>query len=137
MMFNVPQFIDVEDKIAGPLTAKQLLWMIGMGAAILLVRLFTGGGAVMFILSVPVVIVFVLLAFYRPNGQSLISFVLHGVFYLFRPKVSVWRRTRSTRPVRPAAVRKNESSRKAPPTGRVVRQEDIRRVADMLDRREG
>ena len=35
MLFNVPQYIDVEDKIVGPLTGKQLLWMIGMGIMLL------------------------------------------------------------------------------------------------------
>ena len=70
MMFNVPQFIDVEDKIAGPLTVKQLLWMIGM-VAVLLAIFFSLDGAVMVIAAIPVVLLFVALAFYRPNGQPL------------------------------------------------------------------
>jgi hypothetical protein len=40
MLFNVPQFIDVEDKIAGPLTVKQVLWLIGMGAVLFIVWTF-------------------------------------------------------------------------------------------------
>ena len=35
MQFNIPQFIDKEDKIVGPLTAKQLGWMFGGGAILL------------------------------------------------------------------------------------------------------
>lgn len=133
MMFNVPQFVDVEDKIAGPLTAKQLLWMVGMGAAILVVRLLTGGGAAMYILSVPVVVLFILLAFYKPNGQPLILFVIHGIFFLFRPKVMMWRRPHigavypSYRGKKKAATER--SKRRESP----VTVEEIKNVAEMLD----
>lgn len=86
MMFNVPQFIDVEDKIAGPLTVKQLLWMIGMGA-VLLAIFFALDGAAMIVAAVPVVLLFVALAFYRPNGQPLIVYFGNAFLFLFRPKV--------------------------------------------------
>lgn len=134
MMFNVPQFVDVEDKIAGPLTAKQLLWMIGMGAAILVIRLFTGGGASMYIISVPVIVIFFLFAFYRPNEQSLVMFVVHGIFYLFRPKVMIWRRPHIGA-VFPSANRgKKEDASASQPTTRRATLEEIRETAEMLDR---
>lgn len=41
-MFSTPQFIDVEDKIAGPLTWRQLLWMIGMGITLLVIYTMIG-----------------------------------------------------------------------------------------------
>ncbi len=91
-MFSVPQFIDVEDKIAGPLTWKQLLWMIGLLVLLLMIYTFMGGGALFFIIAVPLVLSFSALAFYRPQGQSLLSLVGHGFFFLFRPKVAVWER---------------------------------------------
>ena len=37
MISNVPQFIDTEDKIVGPLTAKQLGWMAVGGVLFLIV----------------------------------------------------------------------------------------------------
>lgn len=91
MMFNVPQFIDVEDKIAGPLTWRQILWMIGM-VAILLVLYNIFDSSTFFTLAIPVILLFSALAFYRPNGVSMIEFLTHGVFFLFQPKVSVWER---------------------------------------------
>lgn len=91
MMFNVPQFIDVEDKVAGPLTWRQLLWMIGMGV-LLLVLYNVVPGLAFIVIAIPVVLAFVALAFYRPHGQPLISFIGHGFFFFFRPKVAVWER---------------------------------------------
>ena len=91
MMFSVPQFIDVEDKVAGPLTWKQLLWMIGMGAALLVVfSIFAPGFAI--VVGIPVALLFIGLAFYKPNGFPLTTFIFHGIMFLFRPKVAVWER---------------------------------------------
>lgn len=92
MLINVPQYIDVEDKIVGPLTAKQLGWVIALGI-ILLILWNVVPSPVFFILAIPLTILFVALAFYRPYGQPLGSFVVFGVMYLFRPKVYIWRRT--------------------------------------------
>ncbi len=91
MMFSVPQFIDVEDKIAGPLTWRQLLWMIGMGA-ILLFFYSIFDTALFIVIAVPTTLLFIGLAFYRPNGVSLTTFIFHGILFFFRPKVAVWER---------------------------------------------
>ncbi len=104
MMFSVPQFIDVEDKIAGPLTWKQLLWMIGMGATILtILGIFSTVAAI--VISVPVVILFMALAFYRPGGFPMSTFLFNSAFFLFRPKVAVWERPTEVAPTKkqPAA----------------------------------
>ncbi len=91
MLFNVPQYIEIEDKIAGPLTAKQLLWMFGMGAVLLILWGILETGA-FFMASIPVVLIFCALAFYRPHGQPLIKFIIWGVMFAFHPKTFVWRR---------------------------------------------
>ncbi|MDD5463691.1 MAG: PrgI family protein [Candidatus Moranbacteria bacterium] len=92
MLINVPQYIDVEDKIAGPLTAKQLGWIIILGI-ILIILWNVVPMAVFFIIGIPVTILFVSLAFYRPYGQPLASFFLYGIMYFFRPKIYIWKRT--------------------------------------------
>jgi hypothetical protein len=91
MMSSVPQFIDVEDKIAGPLTWKQLAWMIGLGT-ILLVLYNVFPTVIFFIVSVPIVILFSALAFYRPYNQPLILYMIYATYFLFRPKIAVWER---------------------------------------------
>lgn len=91
MLINVPQYIDVEDKIAGPLTAKQLGWMIAMGV-ILLILWNMVPAPVFFILGIPIALLFAGLAFYKPYGQPLGSFAIFGIMYFFRPKIYVWKR---------------------------------------------
>lgn len=132
-MFSVPQFIDVEDKVAGPLTWRQLLWMIGMGAA-LLVTFNTFDTSLFFVTAVPIVLVFVLFAFYRPNGFPLTTFIFHMILYLFRPKVSVWERPVRQQPVSKAEDRPAEKK----DTGtKQIEQEKLRELARILDSRDG
>jgi len=91
MLYNVPQYIDIEDKIAGPLTAKQLLWMFGMGGMLLMMWGFLDK-TTFYIAAVPVVLIFSALAFYRPYGQPLINFVIYSIQYIMRPKLYFWNR---------------------------------------------
>ena len=57
MLINVPQDIDVEDKVAGPLTMKQLGWLIGLG--IILLILWNVLPAIpFFIIGLPLTLIF-------------------------------------------------------------------------------
>ncbi|MDP3957457.1 MAG: PrgI family protein [bacterium] len=130
MMFSVPQFIDVEDKIAGPLTWRQLLWMIGMGA-VLLVCFNMFDATLFFIIAVPTVLLFVALAFYRPNGFPLTTFIFYAVLFLFRPKVSVWERPLRQPPKASAPAEKTEATN----TGaKHIDQEKLTELARILDK---
>lgn len=91
MLIDVPQNIDVEDKIVGPLTAKQMGWMGALGV-ILIILWNMVPKAVFFILGIPATLLFVALAFYRPYGQPLGSFIIFGIMYFFRPKIYFWKR---------------------------------------------
>lgn len=91
MLFNVPQFIDIEDKIVGPLTAKQLGWL-AMGGVIMLV-LYGLLDKTTFIFSALIIaLIFGGLAFYRPYNQPLISFITSSILFVTRPKMYIWKR---------------------------------------------
>jgi len=91
-MSSVPQFIGVEDKIVGPLTWKQLGWMIGMGAVLLV--LFSFFDFTLFIiLGIPIAFLFLVAAFYKPNGFPFTTFVFYLILFLFRPKIAVWKKS--------------------------------------------
>ena len=91
MLLNVPQFIDVEDKVAGPLTAKQIFWLVGMGAVLFIVWTFFDS-ATFFTLAIPIILLFAVFAFYRPYNQSMISFTVNSAMFFFRPKLYTWDR---------------------------------------------
>ena len=87
--FVVPQFIDVEDKIIGPVTTRQFIIIL---AALLLdfaaFKLLTFPFFVLFLLVVTGFAI--ILAFAKVNGQSFNYFLLNLLQTLRRPRLRVW-----------------------------------------------
>lgn len=87
--FTVPQFIDVEDKIIGPITVRQFVIML---AAFLLMvavyRIFTF--AAFLIISILIFGIAAVFSFYRVNGMPFHFFVLNFFQTLKRPSLRIW-----------------------------------------------
>lgn len=91
MQFQVPQFIDVEDKIIGPLTLKQFLYLAGAGGI---------GFMLFFILQtwlwIIVMAIIGLLAFaagfIKINGRPMPIILLAALKYAWQPKLYLWQR---------------------------------------------
>ncbi len=87
--FTVPQFIDVEDKIIGPVTTRQFIIMLATGLLIfMLYKLLVFTAFIMFGL-----LLFGIggtVAFLRINGQPFHFFLLNFVQTFRRPKVKIW-----------------------------------------------
>lgn len=91
MLFNVPQFINIEDKVVGPLTAKQLGWLAIAGVILFFLFNFLDTSA--FIIALVIVgTIFGALAFYRPYNQPLINFIGSSISFVIRPRLYVWKR---------------------------------------------
>lgn len=91
MRFQVPQFIEIEDKIFGPLTIKQFIYIAGgAGLCFILFRLLP------LILVIPlglIVIGFSLgLAFYQINNKPLIYIIQSAFGYFFSSKLYLWKK---------------------------------------------
>ena len=87
--FTVPQFIDIEDKILGPLSARQFLIILSMGLTdTLLYKLLSFWKFLLF--GIPIFIVGVTFAFIRINGQPFHFFVLNMIQTFRKPQLRVW-----------------------------------------------
>lgn len=90
--FVVPQFIDSEDKIFGPVTARQFL--ILMAAILFDFVLFKLLSFVPFIIFATLTIMFAgILAFVKINGVTMHYFALNVLQTFKRPKLRVWQKT--------------------------------------------
>lgn len=91
MQFQVPQFIEVEDKIIGPLTFKQFVWIAGSASLG-----FVGIRALPAIIAYPLALALVAfglaLAFYRVNNRPFIILVQSFFFYIIGPKLYLWKK---------------------------------------------
>lgn len=91
MQANVPQYLDIEDKIVGPLTAKQLGWL-AMGGVIMLVFWNFLDTSAFIIAAIIIAAICGAFAFYRPYNLPLIKFLTNSVYFVMRPKIYIWKR---------------------------------------------
>ncbi len=115
MRFQVPQFIEVEDKIFGSLTLKQFIYLAGGGGLSFMIYRLLGS----FMWSVlPIIVVMgfsAALAFIRINNKPFI-FVVEAAFkYFFASKLYIW---------------KKQDTQKAPKTPEG--EEDIKKYASLM-----
>jgi len=89
MQFKVPQFIDIEDKVFGPLTFKQFAYLAGgAGLAYLAIKFLP---TIFALFLVPALIGFALaLAFMRYNDKPFIFTVEAFVRYYMRDRMYLW-----------------------------------------------
>lgn len=131
MQFSVPQFIDIEDKIIGPLTLKQFLYFLGAGGLIFLFYTFLTT-PFLIVASIPIVGIALLLSFYKPNGRPFIVFLGAIMKYMTRPRLYLWKRTAENREVKEIVPPRKEQ--KAPKMlGEEVTESRLKRLAWVLD----
>ena len=96
MRFQVPQFVEIEDKIIGPFTLKQFL--IYVAGAMVLVPVYLFSDLSLFItVALPVLGIAVAFAHVKINGKSLFSVIMQGAFYVMSPQLFIWRRTNTVK----------------------------------------
>lgn len=87
--FTVPQFIDVENKIIGPITVRQ--FMIFLAAAILVAGCYPLFDFALFLtIAVIVTIIAFTFAFIKINGRPFHLFLLNLIQTIRRPGLRVW-----------------------------------------------
>lgn len=94
MIFQVPQFIDIEDKIFGPFTFRQFLYLAGgAGFVVVMFKLFPI--IVALIISTPVAALALALAFLKINNKSFIFILEAFIKYHFGGKLYIWKKSPS------------------------------------------
>lgn len=109
MQFQVPQFIESEDKIIGPLTLRQFFYISG-GIGLCFLLYFTVQVWLFAVFSVLIMGLTVSLALVKVNGRNLTKVVLDAFHFYWNPQVYVWQ------PEQPA-LPKNEQTLKGAPGG--------------------
>jgi hypothetical protein len=92
MRFQVPQFIEVEDKIFGPLTLKQFIYLLGGGGLSFIIYTFVGNLLISAIIIMPIVALALALAFYKVNNKPFINVVEAAFHYYFGEKLYIWKK---------------------------------------------
>jgi hypothetical protein len=96
MQFKVPQFLDIEDKIFGPFTFSEFIYLAGgAGICFFLFKLLGWGLGI-----VPMMFVAgfsLALTFYKPNNKPFVDMLESAITYFFGYKLYIWQRKRLTK----------------------------------------
>lgn len=95
MRYQVPQFIEIEDKIFGPFTLRQFIYLAGGAALSYILYVLTIPFLPFFlvlILMIPILGLGVALAFYKPNGKPFINMVESAIKYYVGNKLYLWKK---------------------------------------------
>ena len=92
MQFQVPQFIEIEDKIFGPLTLKQFLYLAGGAGASVALFLYIPYKIISIILIIPIIAFSLALTFYKINNKPFIDVVQASFYYYLGGKLYLWKK---------------------------------------------
>lgn len=127
MKFEVPQFVDVEDKIIGPLTWKQFVFLAG-GVGAGLVIFFATPFWFFILVGVPFIIFGAGLAFYQVNNRPLAVLLEAMTSYFTKSRLYLWKREGVAQaPIAPAVP--EHSASPAAPLVASVPEQPLRSIA--------
>lgn len=93
MRFEVPQFIEIEDKIFGPFTWKQFVYLCG-GVGIAGITFITSTLLFVFI-GIPILGLACLLAFYPVNNRPFDVFLESAITFYSSSRIYYWRKKKA------------------------------------------
>jgi hypothetical protein len=106
MRFTLPQFIEHEPKIVGPLTFKQFVY-IGVAGGICFILYFIAPFSIFLIASLILGLGAIALAFLKIGGRSLPAILGNFLKFSLSPKIFIWRKIEA-----PITVFKKEKIKK-------------------------
>ncbi|MDE2001624.1 MAG: PrgI family protein [Patescibacteria group bacterium] len=91
MQFQVPQFIETEDRIVGPLTLKQFLY-VAAGGALCFALFFFLQTVPWILLAFIIMSASVAMAFIQVNGRPLAVTLSAALVYYWQPRFYIWQK---------------------------------------------
>lgn len=91
MQFQVPQYIEVEDKIVGPLTITQFLYLAS-GFLFIFISYFFLAPWLWITAAIIVGSCAAAFAFATYNGRPLMTIIIAGLRYLWQPRAYAWQK---------------------------------------------
>jgi hypothetical protein len=111
MQFQVPQFIETEDKIVGPFSLRQFAY-VGAGGVLSALLYFAAVGWLWVIGSIIIFSIAISLAFVKIEGRPFANVIVSAFNFYWKPQTYVWQPEHPTVTVSPQKVH-DEAGRSA------------------------
>lgn len=131
--FQVPQFITIEDKVIGPFTIKQFLYLAAGAGVVLLAYAFLQ--TFLFFLTAGLAGTLAgSLAFLKVNEQPFPTILKNAIVYLMRPRLYIWRKEEPKRTKKSQDAKKPETTIAAIPKLSASKLTDLAWSLDIKER---
>lgn len=131
MQFRVPQNIDLEDKVIGPMTLKQFVYVLA-GGMLDYVCFLIFDTTLFILLALPITLFFLAMAFAKVQDQPFPKFLQNFIIFLFIPKQRVW--NKKAKPVKLVSKKLDDNTeQKFEPKD--VKTGEIEKISQILDNR--
>ncbi len=91
MKYQVPQFIEVEDKIVGPLTIRQFIYIVGGAGMSFIVYTYLPIYIAIFLIA-GIIGLSLSLAFYKVNNKPFIDFLESAFTFYTKQNLYIWKK---------------------------------------------
>lgn len=104
--YKIPQNIDVEDKILGPFTLKQFMYILVGGILIYaLFNIYAASNFTLFLaISIPIAALTLALVFVQVNERPFMDFLFYFSQYIIDPKQKRWEKSTRVKEFRATAI---------------------------------
>lgn len=128
--YKVPQEVESEDTIIGPLTMKQFLKLV-VGCIFAYFVYVAYPKIYFFFLGIPILVFSFLVAFVKINGQPFEKFLWASITFFFRPQKRIWKKIPENKEEKIITPQKKDTV--LPP--KKVSKSELERLAYILDTR--
>jgi hypothetical protein len=109
MQYQVPQFIDTEDKIAGPFTMRQFIYLTATCGVVFFLY-FMLQSWIWLILAVVILGIGFSFAFVKINGQKLSAIARAAFMFYWNPQLYLWQPENQQVPKTPEALAERQNA---------------------------
>jgi len=127
MQFQVPQNIDLEDKIIGPLTLKQFIYLLVGGMLDYMWYTFFDS-ALFIILSLPTTVFALAMAFAKVQDQPFPKFLGSLIIFILRPKILTWGKTQ-----KPKIIESPDTKKEKIIHPKMAEESQIQKLSQIID----
>lgn len=132
MEYQIPQFIEVEDKIFGPFTFRQFIFIAG-GVGLCVLFFLRLNIILAVLLSIPVAGLSAALAFYKVNNKSFLSLIEAAVKHYTSDHFYLWRKDHNKKTEEAPMVRAQAPAPAAPTPFKGLTRGRLEEIARALD----
>ncbi len=111
LQYNIPQFIDSEDKIIGPVTIRQMAYL-AIGTVIIgFLWMYKPNTIIFFLMAVPIGLIFLAFAFFKINGLNFEVMLANIFSFITKPTLMLWsRQTENKEPIIKVVIEKRNTT---------------------------